>query len=190
MHFPIRFLRSNSVRVCLTLTLLLLLAAADLAIGKVKAFPATGKNIWDYKTYQWLPPRVVIDNEVYEDDPTISPLIRQAMNRELSALGFREVAEGGDLTLVTAAMRVQGAQLEGYLMMWGFDWWYGYHPTAVQTLQRTNERGMLFVNIVETDTEAAVWSGFATDALAREGRADKTVDKATRKLFKKFPKKK
>ncbi len=170
--------------------LALVVVSADTAMGKVQAHAAKERSVWMYKTYSWLPPRIVAGNDVVEDDPLISPLIRAAVNRELQSRGFTEVKEGGEMTVVTAAMVAKSAQIEGFLMMWGMNWWFGFYPTAVQTVQREHERGVLFINMIETKSEKPIWGGYATDALPRKGAEHKSVDKAAGKLFKKFPKNK
>jgi len=172
--------------------LLLALGAvsAEPAMGKVMAHAAKERSVWMYKTYTWAPTRMVSGNDVVEDDPLYSPLIRAAVNRELQSRGFTEVKEGGEMTVFTAGLATKSAQLEGFLMMWGMNWWWGYYPTTVQAVQRENVRGLLFINLVETKSEQPIWGGYATDALPRKGAEYKTVDKATGKLFSKFPKNK
>jgi uncharacterized protein DUF4136 len=179
-------------RVLLGIALLVALTAssASTALGKVMAHAAKERSVWMYKTYSWAPTRIVSGNDVVDDDPLFSPLIRKAVNAELQSRGFTEIKEGGEMTVFTAGLVTKSAQLEGFLMMWGMNWWWGYYPTAVQTVQRENERGLLFINLIETGSEKPIWGGYATDALPRKGAEYKTVNKATGKLFKKFPKNK
>src|SRR5262245_48288446 len=56
-----------------------------------------GADFARYKTYQWLPPRVLTKTGVVENDPVLTPLIKDAINRQLIQRGLTEVAEGGDL---------------------------------------------------------------------------------------------
>src|SRR5262245_26611802 len=68
---------------------------------------AIGKNadFRSYKTYQWLPVRVLTDTGVVEDHPSLAPAIKAALNRELSARGLSEVAEGADLMVSAFALK-------------------------------------------------------------------------------------
>src|SRR5262249_43707574 len=74
----------------------ILFAGAGLA-GDVKAFANPDSNFGSYKTYRWLPTKVLSKAGIVEDDPALSAVIKTAVNRELAARGLTEVVEGGDL---------------------------------------------------------------------------------------------
>ena len=69
--------------------------------GKAKAHAAPGIDLSKYKTYQWLPTRVLRKTGLVENDPVLTPIIKNAVNRELKQLGLTEVSEGGDLQVAT-----------------------------------------------------------------------------------------
>jgi hypothetical protein len=73
------------------------LFAACLCFGKVKVQFDKKIDFSRYKTYQWFPPRVLTKSGIQEDDPTVSPLIRAAVNREMTRRNLTEVPSGGDL---------------------------------------------------------------------------------------------
>src|SRR5215472_18995716 len=97
--------------VFLTLPAILLLPFPA-AAGEVQAFPAKGADLAVYKTYRMLPTRVLTKAGVKEDDPDISPLINDALKRELAKKGLTEVPEGADMEVAAGALDVSVPQLE------------------------------------------------------------------------------
>src|SRR5690242_17443035 len=77
--------------------LLLFPLVAPSTAGKAKSVVGDHADFARYKTYQWVPVKVLTKTGVVEDDPAVSPAIRTAVNRELAAKGLTEVQEGGDL---------------------------------------------------------------------------------------------
>src|SRR4051812_14745224 len=67
--------------------------------GKVRAHAAPGADMTRYKTYQWLPTRVLRNTGLVENDPVLTPLIKDAVNLQLTRLGLKEVAADGDLQI-------------------------------------------------------------------------------------------
>ena len=170
--------------------LTLLLLAPPTAEAKVKVFLPSGQDVARYTTYQWAPIRIVTKSGILEDDPEISPLIRESVNRHLTARGYTEVSEGGELQVLTAGLNHASSQLEGFLLAWGFDVYWGYGVTAVSAVKRVNQQGVLIVSLVDTKTEKGVWAGYATRSFGRPGTIANTIEKAASRLLKKLPKKK
>src|SRR5512142_2569841 len=96
-------------RVSGRIAVLLLVAAGPLAercfAGKVRVEVMPGADFARYKTYQWLPPKVLTNTGVVENHPVVGPAMKDAINRELAAKGLREVADGGDLEVSALALR-------------------------------------------------------------------------------------
>src|SRR3954469_13529096 len=92
--------------------------------GKVKTQLAPGTDMARYKTYQWLPTRALTGAGVVENDPVITPLIKDAVNRELNQRGLTEVATGGDLQIAAIVTTHADAQVEAVFMP-GPDFYYG-----------------------------------------------------------------
>ena len=86
----------NHRRRCWPTSVLLVLAflVPLLLGGKVKTFASKEDDVRSYKTYEWLPPRVMTRYGLLEGDELVAPVIRQAVNRELARKGYTEVAEG------------------------------------------------------------------------------------------------
>ncbi len=170
--------------------IVLFITASSPLDAKAKVFPAKGQDASRYQTYQWDAIRVVTKRGIIENDPDVAPLIKQAVNRELQKKGYIEVAEGGELTLLTAGLNVASSQLEGFLLTWGFDIYWGYGVNTVSPLTRVNNKGTILISVIDTETKKGVWTGYSTEALGRPSTLGKSIDKAASRLFKKFPKKK
>jgi hypothetical protein len=125
-----------------------------------------------------------------DDDPVYAPLIRQAVNRELARKGYQEVEEGGQLEVIAAGVSSKSSQLEGYLMMFGSDYFDGfYSSTAVRPVTRVNREGTLAVTLYDPALKAGVWSGYIQEVLARSDPGKK-ISAGAGKLLKKLPKRK
>jgi hypothetical protein len=166
----------------------LLIAAGPLAerclAGKVRVEIGTGADFARYKTYQWLPPKVLMSSGVVENEPVIGPAMKDAINHELSAKGLREVAEGGDLQVSALALREAIPQLEA-VVFGGPDMMYG-EPIA--TMGRYNHEGTLVINLIDTRTKKSAWLGMAKETIDRgQGTGLKKIPVAAAKLFKKYP---
>jgi len=156
--------------------------------GKVKSFPGPGADFNSYKTYHWLPPKVLTSTGVVENDPAISPVVKAAVNRELTARGLKEVAEGGDLEVVTCALHSYIPQLEAFIFPVGVPYDY---PSPIATMGRYNREGTLVINLIDTRTKKSAWAGMVTESIDNKpGAGVKKIPKATENLFRKFPIKK
>ena len=48
--------------------------------GKVKSLAGKGADFASYKTYEWLPTKIRTGTGIVENDPELTPLIKQAVN--------------------------------------------------------------------------------------------------------------
>ena len=64
----------------------------------VKAFGAKDADYSYYKTFHWLPSKMLTKAGVVEDDPTVAPRIAKSVKSQLAKKGLTEVAQGADLT--------------------------------------------------------------------------------------------
>ena len=119
MSHPNRIHRLPFVPRRLRVLLALAVFASVMAAAKVKILAPKKHNVTSYKTYQWLPPRIMTRWGLLEDDPVFAPVIRQAVNHELARKGYKEVAEGGELSVATGGFSRTTSQLEGFLLNWG-----------------------------------------------------------------------
>jgi hypothetical protein len=156
--------------------------------AEVKVFPAKGQDVSIYRTYHWVAPKVVTKQGVLEDDPDVAPLIKKSINQQLTRKGYSEVPAGGELVVQSAGLSVVSSQLEGYLLTWGFDpYWGTYDVTTASPVSRVNREGTLLIALIEAKTKKVVWSGYTTEALGRPSTLPTSIDKAASRLFKKLP---
>jgi hypothetical protein len=168
--------------------IVLLIIAGPLAerclAGKLRVEIGPGADFARYKTYQWLPPKVLTSSGVVENEPVIGPAMKDAINRQLSGKGLREVAEGGDLQVSALALREAIPQLEA-VVFGGPEMMYA-EPIA--TMGRYNHEGTLIVNLIDTRTKKSAWVGMAKETIDRgDGTGLKKLPAAAAKLFKKYP---
>ena len=171
--------------------LLILAAIAASANCETKVFVSKTQDVSQRSTYTWLPPRLFTKEGVKENDPEFAPIIREAVNRELTKKGYREVPTGGDLQIMSAGVGVASSQLEAILVTYGFAAYDGYYgPMTASPITRINHEGVLLVALVDPKTNKGIWSGYDSEALSGRSSVPKAIDKAASKLFKKLPQKK
>jgi len=153
--------------------------------GKVQTWAGKDADFSRYKTYQWLPPKVLTKTGVVENDRDIAPLIKEAVNRELAQKGLKEVAEGGDLQVSTLALAESIPQLEAVIFPGNIALDYA---TPVATMGRYNREGTLVVNLIDAKTNKSAWFGMAKETIDNKpGAGKKKIAPAAAKLFKKYP---
>jgi hypothetical protein len=156
--------------------------------AKPKTAVGAGVDIKSYKTYRWLPTKALTKAGLVEDDPTVTPLIKAAINEELTARGFKEVQDGADLEVVTLVLTVSVPQLEAVIFQGGIPMTFG---TPLATMGRYNREGTLAINLIDTRTRKFAWAGIVTENVdSGTGGGLKKIAPAARKLFSKFPIKK
>lgn len=156
--------------------------------GKVKAFANPKSDFTTYQTYQWLPVKALGKMGVVEDDPAVAPVIRDAMNRELTARGLREVKEGGDLQVSAIVLTVAVPQLEAVIFPGNVPLDFA---TPIATMGRWNREGTLAVNLIDSKTKNWAWAAMITESInTKPGSNLGKIPGAAGKLFSKYPAKK
>jgi len=121
-----------------------------------------------------------------ENDPEFAPLIKDAINGELSRKGLKEVPEGGDLQVSALALAQSIPQLEGFIFTGATP---DFFTAPVATVGRYNREGTLVVNLIDTKTQKSAWCGMAKESIDNKpGAGKKKIGPAAAKLFKKYPK--
>ena len=181
----------NLSRRILALTLLVSACLATPAFaGKVKTVLAKNVNMAHYKTYQWLPPRILVKTGIDENNPN-NPILKAVVGQQLAAVGLKEVAEGGELMIQAYVVTESVPQLEAVLFGEGYNFDYG---TVVASMGRYNREGTLYLNLIDRQTKKSAWAGMATDDLNRGYLSPDAVrsklEKLAKQMFKKYPVKK
>jgi hypothetical protein len=174
--------------ICRYVIFVLLIPSFVLA-GSVKTYVGKNINFADYHTYTWLPTKVLTNKGIVEDDPVGGPIIRSAINEELTSRGLKEVPSGGDLQVATIVLTGYSPQLEAYLFAGG---WAGTEwGSSTATLGRYNKDGTLGVNLIDSRTNKSAWAGMITESIDnKKGGNEKKIPPAAKKLFSKYPIKK
>ena len=168
------------------LTLLISTSALVLA-GDVGAFPANGVDLNAYKTYKILPPKVMTKSGLQEDEPTVGPLVREALRRELSSKGLTEVTGQADLEIASLVTAVSIPQIEALIYSWTYDTTSIAGTAPLATLGRYNREGTLYVNFIDPRAKKSVWLGISSRALGKPSSREKDINKAAGAMFKKYP---
>lgn len=152
---------------------------------KVKTVAGAHATFDSYKTYQWLPVKTLGKMGIVEDDAKIAPIIREAVNKELRALGLVEVNDGADLQVAAFAATTSIPQLEAVVFPGGQ--WLDFE-TPIATMGRYNKEGALAINLIDAHSKKSAWAGMATDSIDNKpGSGAKKIPDATVALFRKYP---
>lgn len=168
--------------------LVLLMSSLPGDAAKVKTQLAPGADMTQYKTYEWLPTRVLRNTGLVENDPVLTPLIKDAVNRELMQRGLKEVAQGGDLQIAAGVTTHAVPQVEAV-------WFAGPQDldfaTPIATMGRYNRKGSLIINLIDSRTKKSAWAGRAEENLNdKKGAGQEKISQAAGNVFKKYPVKK
>jgi hypothetical protein len=175
--------------------LILASLAATISAGKVKVYPGANVDINGYKTYQWLPPRVLTKVGLVEDHPA-NQVLKDAIGRELSQRGLTEAADDADLQIQTWVLTESVPQVEGVIMsavmVQPGDYMMVGDPIA--TIGRYNRQGSLYLNLIDRRAKKSAWFAMVTDSLPNGTLKPEALraklDKAAADIFKKYPVKK
>ncbi|MCX6630181.1 MAG: DUF4136 domain-containing protein [Candidatus Solibacter sp.] len=158
--------------------------------AKVKAQLAKGVDMANYKTFQWLPPRMLVKTGIDENNPA-NPILKEAVGKQLANVGLKEVADGADIQIQAYVFTESIPHLEAILFGLGYNFDYG---TVVATMGSYNRQGTLFVNLIDSKTKKSTWSAMVTDSLQRTtlmpDQIRAKLEKSATQLFKKYPMKK
>ena len=154
--------------------------------GKVQVWTDKNVNFANYKTYEWLPPKLLTRTGIVENDAEFSAVIEDAVNRQLTQKGLTQVERGGDLQISVLALTQPIPQLEGFIFAGPTP---DFFTAPIATVGRYNHEGTLIVNLIDTRTQKSAWCGMAKESVDNKpGAGKKKIAPAATKLFKKYPK--
>ena len=172
-------MRRGTLLAIVTLLALPGLAKIKTQIGKDAIFSR-------YRTYEWLPTRVLRNTGLVDDDPVVSPVIRAAVDKELARLGLVPAETGrGDLQIATLALRESIPQLEAFIYPGGLEWGFG---DPIATIGRYNNEGTLVINLIDTASQKSAWAAMAKETFDKPEQLEAKINKAVAAMFKKYPK--
>jgi len=67
----------------------------------VKTRAAQNVDFSHYRSYEWLPPRVLLNTGLEEEDAVVAAMIKAAVGQELSLRGLQELPSGASIQVAT-----------------------------------------------------------------------------------------
>ena len=133
-----------------------------------------------YKTYSW--------EKVQTQDPLWVERIKSAVNAEMTAKGFAEVASGGDVSVIAVEMTTTQRSLNTFYDGLGGGWRFGGGFGEATTTVDAYKVGTLVVDLFDAKTKKLMWRGSASDTLSdKSDKNIKNLDKGVQKMFDHFP---
>jgi hypothetical protein len=141
-------------------------------------------NFSQYKTYSW--------EEIKPANSLWDSRIKNAVDGQLSAKGWTQVASGGDVAVVaiktTQTQRTLQTFYDGFGGGWGWRRFGGGGFGESQTTEQDYKDGTLVIDLYDAKTKMLIWRGSAEDTLSSKAdKNEKNLDKGVEKMFKKFP---
>jgi len=163
---------------------------AAFCLAKVKFDYDRQANFASYKTYTWLPPRILKKTGIDEGDDIVAPYIKKAVNREMTRRGFTEAPDGQ--VQISAWAFADAVPHVDALIYPGYGLGPGGVPAinigaAPTTLGRYNKSGTVLVNLIDASTKKSIWGAIASGDLPKKSQIQDKVDKAVREMFEKYP---
>jgi hypothetical protein len=173
----------------LTITIVMILAAAAALAQNVKVDFDKERDFSQYRTYAWKDSGGASEQAV--ETSFTARRIREAVNRELTAKGMTEVTENPDLHLLCTTDSRERTQVHstGIYPHGGFGrrahWGWGGGWSTARTYHY--DEGQMVIMLVDADTGELVWRAVANARISHTQKDAKRIDKAARRAFKKFP---
>jgi hypothetical protein len=167
-------------RTALVLAMTTFVASTVLA-QKITTEFEPGTDLRSYKTFTWI-------KQPNVSDPILKQRIVDDVNAQLTAKGYRLVADGGDLGVAAHVATRTERTLNTFYDGFGGGWrWGGGFGTAT-TMVDSYQEGTLVVDLFDCMTKRAIWRGTAEQELSSDPQKETSnIAKATEKMFKKFP---
>lgn len=126
--------------------------------------------------------------KVQTDNPLWQNRIKDAVNKELQAKGWREVPSGGEVELTAVgAVRNQREYQAFYNGMPGGWWWGGFGDMATTTVTN-NPVGTLVLDMYDPGTKHLIWRGISSNTLSNKTEKNEhKLDDSVKKMFNNFP---
>ena len=141
-------------------------------------------NFSQYKTYSW--------QEIKPANSLWDARIKNAVDAQLAAKGWTQVASGGDVAIVaiktTQTQRSLQTFYDGMGGGWGWRRFGGGGFGEATTTEQDYKEGTLVVDLYDAKTKQLIWRSSAEDTLSSKAeKNEKNLDKGVAKMFKKFP---
>ena len=141
-------------------------------------------NFSQYKTYSW--------QEIKPSNSLWDARIKNAVDAQLAAKGWTQVASGGDVAVVAIKTSQTQKTLQTFYDSFGGGWGWrrfgggGFGDST--TTEQDYKVGTLVVDLYDAKTKQLIWRGSAQDTLSDKAtKNEKNLDKGVAKMFKALP---
>lgn len=136
-------------------------------------------NFNQIKTYSWS--KVHTANSIWDRR------VKDAIDKQLAAKGWTQVASGGDVSLV--AIEKTSVQQQYDTFYDGLGGWRRFGGFGESTTTVDNYRvGTLIVSMFDVNSKQMIWRGTSSSDLSgNPDKNTKNLDKDVEKMFKRFP---
>ena len=176
-------------RLAIGLIITILTASVAIAGSAPEVRPKAGTDFSRYISYAWAPKKDLAEGNPLEDGSPLDVKIKSAADRELVGKGYQRTGPDADPNLLINYVGVAQDRLD----MEGVNKevakgvkWIG-DPDAHR--MRSYREGTLVFEVVDTETDEMVWSGWITELASTSEKLQSKAPKATSKIFKHFPRK-
>jgi Domain of unknown function (DUF4136) len=165
-------------------TVLFLAALGTAFAQQVKTDFDHQANFSQYKTYSW--------QEIKPANSLWDARIKNAVDAQLTAKGWTQVASGGDVAVVaiktSQTQRSLQTFYDGFGGGWGWRRFGGGGFGEATTTEQDYKEGTLVIDLYDAKTKQLIWRGSAEDMLSGKAeKNEKNLEKGVAKMFKKFP---
>ena len=139
-------------------------------------------NFSQYKTYSW--------QDIKPENSLWDARIKSAVDAQLAAKGWTQVASGGDVSIVAIKTSQTQRTLQTFYDGMGGGWrWRGFGGMGQSTTtEQDYKEGTLVVDLYDAKTKQLIWRGSSEDTVSDKAeKNEKNLDKGVAKMFKKFP---
>src|SRR6266699_1169431 len=167
-------------RTALVLAMTTFVASTVLA-QKITTESAPGTDLHSYKTFMWI-------KQPNVPDPILKQRIVDEVNAQLTAKGYRLVADGADLGVAAHLATRTEKTLNTFYDGFGGGWrWGGGFGNATTTVDNYKV-GTLVVDLFDANNKNLIWRGSSSDTLSdKSDKNIKNLDKGVEKMFEHYP---
>ena len=165
-------------------TVFFLVALGTALAQQVKTDYDHQANFSQYKTYSW--------QEIKPANSLWDARIKNAVDAQLTAKGWTQVASGGDVAVVaiktSQTQRSLQTFYDGFGGGWGWRRFGGGGFGEATTTEQDYKEGTLVIDLYDAKTKQLIWRGSAEDMVSNKAeKNEKNLEKGVAKMFKKFP---
>lgn len=169
------------------LGMVLLFSVAVHAAEEVEIRAKDGVSFSQYETYAWTSHEYLEKNSPLREGAPLDQKIRRTADKLIQGNGFQRVERDAspDLMINYVGMGNDYFQAEGITkeIAPGVKWIGDPHAHSM----RSYREGTLVFEVIDTQTEEMIWSGWVTELAPTIEKLRAKAEKATRKVFKHFP---